>query len=149
VSRGLAWSGRIDEELRQFRREVAELIDSSAIERIVEGRIDELYRGIVDALVEPILRSVAVPVFDRWRNDEIRRLSDIDDVMQKEIEAWLHSDEAQALLMRPIAEWLKPVAYDIEEKTMPICLRHNVPYRAMSLNSYFGLRVSSERSPMP
>ena len=139
VSRGLAWSGRIDEELRQFRAEVNELIDSSAVEQIVENRIDDLYRRIVDALVEPILRSVAVPVFDRWRNDEIRRLSDIDDVMQKEIEAWLHSDEAQALLMRPIAEWLKPVAYDIEEKTMPICLRHNVPYRAMSLNSYFSL----------
>ncbi len=139
VSRGLAWSGRIDEELRQFRREVDELIDSSAVEQIVEKRIDDLYRKIVDAMVEPILRSVAVPVFDRWRNDEIRRLSDIDGVMQKEIEAWLHSDEAQALLVRPIAEWLKPVAYDVEEKTMPICLRHNVPYRAMSLNSYFSL----------
>ena len=41
--------------------------------------------------------------------------------------------------MKPIAEWLKPVAYDIEEKTMPICVRHNVPYRALSLNSYFAL----------
>ena len=27
----------------------------------------------------------------------------------------------------------------VEEKTMPICVRHNVPYRAMSLNSYFAL----------
>lgn len=139
VARGLAWSGRIDEELRQFRREVEELIDSSAVERIVEKRIDELYRGIVDALVEPILRSVALPVFDRWRDGEIRRLSDIDAEMQRDIEAWLHSDEAQALLVRPIAEWLRPVAYDVEEKTMPICVRHNVPYRALSLNSYFSL----------
>ena len=139
VSRGLAWSGRIDEDLRAFRREVAELIDSSEIERAVESRIDELYRGVVDALVEPILRNVAVPVFDRWRNDEIRRLSDIDGVMQREIEAWLHSDDAQALLVKPIAEWLKPVAYAVEEKTMPICVRHGVPYRAMSLNSYFAL----------
>ncbi len=139
VSRGLAWSGRIDEELREFRREVEELIDSSAVERIVGARIEDLYRKIVEAMVEPILRSVAVPVFDRWRSGEIRRLSDIDGVMQREIEAWLHSDEAQALLVRPIAEWLKPVAYDVEEKTMPICVRHNVPYRAMSLNSYFSL----------
>ncbi len=139
VSRGLAWSGRIDEELREFRKEVAELIDSSAVERIVAGRIDDLYRRVVDAMVEPILRHVALPVFDRWRIDEIQRLSDIDQIVQKEIEAWLHSDEAQALLVKPIAEWLKPVAYDVEEKTMPICVRHNVPYRAMSLNSYFSL----------
>ena len=139
VSRGLAWSGRIDEELREFRKEVGELIDSSAVERIVENRIDDLYHRIVDAMVEPILRRVALPVFDRWRNDEIQRLSDIDQIVQKEIEAWLHSDEAQRLLVKPIAEWLKPVAYDVEEKTMPICVRHNVPYKAMSLNSYFSL----------
>lgn len=139
VARGLAWSGRIDEELREFRKEVGELIDSSAVERIVESRIDDLYRRIVDAMVEPILRRVALPVFDRWRADEIKKLSDIDPVVQKEIEAWLHSDEAQQMLVRPIAEWLKPVAYDVEEKTMPICVRHNVPYRAMSLNSYFSL----------
>ncbi len=139
VSRGLAWSGRIDEELREFRKEVEELIDSSAVERIVESRIDDLYRRVVDAMVEPILRRVALPVFDRWRSNEIKKLSDIDPVVQKEIEAWLHSDEAQQLLVKPIAEWLKPVAYDVEEKTMPICVRHNVPYKAMSLNSYFSL----------
>ncbi len=139
VARGLAWSGKIDAEVQDFRREVDELISSSAVERIVGERIGELYRRTVDTLVEPILRSVAVPVFDRWRSGEIRRLSDIDAVMQKEIEAWLHSDEAQALLVKPVAEWLKPVAYDIEEKTMPICLKHNVPYRALSLNSYLAL----------
>ncbi|MBQ8110040.1 MAG: hypothetical protein IJ124_07790 [Clostridia bacterium] len=139
VSRGLAWSGRIDEELRQFRREVEELIDSSAVERIVEKRIDDLYRRIVDALVEPILRRVALPVFDRWRDGDIKRLSEIDKTVQREIEDWLHSDEAQTLMVNPIAQWLRQVAFDVEEKTMPICVRHNVPYRAMSLNSYFSL----------
>ena len=139
VSRGLAYSGRIDAETREFRREVDDLIDSSIVERIVQERIEELYRKVVDALVEPILRQVALPVFDRWRDGDIRRLSDIDGVMQKEIEAWLHSDVAQALLVAPITDWLKPVAYAIEEKTMPICVQHNIPYRALSLTSYFAL----------
>ena len=139
VSRGLAYSGRIDAETREFRREVDDLIDSSAVEQIVAARIDDLYRRVVDALVEPLLRQVAIPVFDRWRSGEIKRLSDIDGVMQREIEAWLHSDAAQALLIGPISDWLKPVAYAIEEKTMPICVKHNIPYRALSLNSYFAL----------
>lgn len=139
VARGLAYSGRIDAETREFHREVDDLIDSSAVEQVVQARIDDLYRRVVDALVEPLLRQVALPVFDRWRSGDIRRLSDIDGVMQKEIEAWLHTDSAQALLVGPIADWLKPVAYDIEEKTMPICVRHNIPYRALSLNSYFAL----------
>lgn len=139
VSRGLAFSGRIDAEMREFRREVDDLIDSSTVERIVEARIDDLYRRVVDALVEPLLRQVAIPVFERWRDGDIRRLSDIDGVMQKEIEAWLHADAAQELLIKPISDWLKPVAYDVEEKTMPICIKHNIPYRALSLTSYFAL----------
>ena len=139
VARGLAHSGRIDQQVRAFRREVDELIESSAVEHIVEARMDDLYRRVVDTMVEPILRKVAMPVFDRWRSGAIRRLSDIDGEIQGDMEAWLHGDEAQALLVKPISEWLKPVAYDVEERTMPICLRHHVPYRAMSLNSYFAL----------
>ena len=139
VARGLAWSGRIDAELREFRREVADLTESSTVERIVGQHIDELYHKMVDTLVEPLLREVALPVFDRWRAGEIRRLSDIDGVMQREIELWLRSDKTQELLVKPITEWLKPVAYDVEEHTMPICVRHNVPYKAMSLTSYLSL----------
>ncbi|MBQ3392639.1 MAG: Hsp70 family protein [Lachnospiraceae bacterium] len=139
VSRGLAWSGRIDEELREFRMEVQELVGASTVERLVQERIGELYRSTVDTLVEPILTNVAMPVFDRWRAGEIRRLCDIDAVMEKEIETWLHSEQAQALLVKPIAAWLKPVAYALEEYTMPICLRHGIPHKALSLSSYLSL----------
>ena len=139
VSRGLAWSGRIDADLRDFRKDVDALIESSTVEQIVGRRVDDLYRRMVETLVEPILREVALPVFDRWRSGDIRRLSDIDGEMQQEIEAWMHTYEAQQLLVKPISEWLKPVAYDIEEKTMPICVEHGIPYRALSLNSYLSL----------
>ena len=139
VSRGLAWSGRIDDELRQFRTEVRDLVSSSAVEQIVESRIGDLYRSTVDTMVEPILKNAALPVFDRWREGQIERLSDIDKEMEKEIEAYLHTEEAQKLLVKPIAEWLRPVSYALEEYTMPICIRHGVPYRALSLNSFLNV----------
>ena len=139
VARGLSWSGRIDAELREFRREVADLTESSAVEQIVGSHIQELYRKTVDAVVEPLLREVALPVVDRWRSGEIRKLSDINPALRGEIERWLRSDRAQELLSKPIAEWLKPVAYDVEEHTMPICVAHNVPYKSMSLTSYLSL----------
>ena len=41
--------------------------------------------------------------------------------------------------MKPITAWLRPIAYRLEEHTMPICVRHNVPYRALSLTSYLSL----------
>ena len=139
VSRGLAYSGRIDEEIRAFRQEVRELVESSVVERIVEEHVEDLFHRTVDALVEPILRNAAIPVFERWRNGSIRRLSDIDSEMEREIDAWLHSPEAADLLVKPITSWLRPVAYRLEEYTMPICVRHNVPYRALSLTSYLSL----------
>ena len=93
VSRGLAWSGRIDEELRQFRAEIQDLVGSSTVERIVANHIDELYHSTVDMLVKPILENAAMPVFDRWRDGEIERLSDINAEMEKEIEKYLHTEE--------------------------------------------------------
>ena len=137
VSRGLAWSGRIDEELRLFNKELQELTESTLVENVVHHHINDLYRSAVDALVEPILENAALPCFDRWRNGEIRRLTDIDEEMEKAISDYLHSDEARELLLKPISSWMKPVAAEIEKYTVPICVRHNVPYTALSLTSYF------------
>ncbi|MBQ6239157.1 MAG: Hsp70 family protein [Firmicutes bacterium] len=136
VSRGLAWCGKTDEELQLFKKDIEELRSSSVVEDIVRAHIDELYKKAVDTLVEPILENAALPVFDRFRNGEIERLSDIDAVLQKEIEKYLRSDEVGELLVRPVTAWMKPVSSEIEKHTVPICIRHNVPYQAMSLTSY-------------
>ncbi len=139
VATGLAWCGKIDDELRQFKEEVKALVDSSTVEQIVEKHISELYQDAVETMVEPILEHVALPVSEKWRNGEIEKLSEIDDVMQKEIDTWLHTDEARALLMKPVAKWLKTVSFELEEYTMPICVRHNVPYSSLSLNSFLSM----------
>ena len=136
VARGLAWSGRIDGELKLFRSELDELVGSSKVENIVAAWIPDLYREAVSVLVEPMLREVAVPVFHRWRSGQIRRLSDTDQEMERGMREFLQSDQARKLLEKTITVWLKPVAEALEEMTIPICLRHNVPYRALSLRSY-------------
>ena len=139
VSRGLAWCGRIDEDMRSFTKEVEDLKDSSTVEQIVAKHIPDLYREAVNTLTGPILAQAAMPVIDRWRNGRIKRLSDIDAALEKEITAWLHTKKARDLLVKPVARWLKPVGYELEEYTVPICVRHNVPYKALSLNSYLSL----------
>lgn len=140
VSRGLAWTGKIDEELREFRREIEDLNNTTVVEDIVKQHIPELYRNIVDIMTTPIIRSAAVPVFNRWRNGEIPKLTDTNDALEKEIADYLHTDEARELMIEPVAKWLKPIADQLEEYTEPICIRHNVPYTALSLKSF--LKVS-------
>ena len=139
VARGLSYCGRIDEETRRFMQELENLKDSSTVEKIVAENINDLYRRAVDSLTQPILENAVLPVIEEWREGRIERLSDIDEALQREITAYLHSEEARELLIRPVAAWLKPVSYALEEYTVPICVRHGVPYRALSLNSYLSL----------
>lgn len=136
VSKGLAWSGHIDEEMRAFRQDIENLRDSTVVEQIVEANINDLYKNIAACLIEPMLRDVCLPVIKRWRDGQIRTLEDVDQELQTEIAAWLQSDEARDLLVKPVKAWLKPVSYALEEYTVPICLKHNVPYKALSLSSY-------------
>ena len=139
VAKGLAQCGLIDEELRAFKAEIAELIQSTIIEDIVEEHIEELYRNTVDSIVDPILERVALPVIDRWRDGSIERLGDIDTILEKEIDEYLHSEEGRELMTKAVTSWLKKVSLGLETYTMPICVRHNVPYTALSLTSYLSL----------
>ena len=136
VARGLAYCGRIDEDLRAFKEELNQLISSSVIEDIVGKHIHQLYKDAVDCLVEPILTEVAMPIFYQWRDGEIARLADTDAVLQQQVAAFLRKDETRELLAGPITSWLKPVIDELEEHTVPICIRHRVPYTALSLKSY-------------
>ncbi|MBE6042103.1 MAG: hypothetical protein E7220_06240 [Clostridiales bacterium] len=136
VSKGLAYCGRIDEDIRAFHEDLDQLINSSTIEDIVSKHIPELYKNAVDALVDPIVSKVAMPVFDSWREGEIERLADTDGELQRDIAAFLREDETRELLAGPVTKWLKPVIEEIETYTVPICIKHRIPYTAMSLKSY-------------
>ena len=139
VASGLALCGKIDEELREFKSELEDLKASSVVEDIVQAHITELYHSTVEALVDPILKEVVRPVVERWRTGSIEKLSDIDSVLQTEIDVYLHTDDARAILAKQVSSWLKNISSELEEHTMPICVRHNVPYSALSLNSYLSL----------
>lgn len=135
VSKGLAWTGAVDEDIKLFKKEIAALVESDAVERIVDAHIVELFRSAVDALVEPILKNAAVPVFLKWRSGQIEKMGDIDAEMTDAVAEYLRSSEVKSLLAAPIARWMKPVAARLEESTIPICVRHGVPYTALSLMS--------------
>ena len=136
VAKGLAYCGRIDEDIKEFREDLDKLIRATTIEDIVEKHIPKLYKDAVDCLVAPIIEQVAMPIFDRWRNGEIQKLSDTDEILQVEVAEFLKKDEIRELLAGPITSWLKPVVEEMESYTVPICIKHRVPYTALSLRSY-------------
>ena len=137
VARGLAWCGRIDDELKRFRAEVSELISSDAVEIIVSARLGELYRSALDALLDPLLERTVKPVLIDWRDGRIDTLSQAADILREKIRVYLYSDEAKNLLFQPVQSWMRSVTFELEAHTSPICRKYRVPDRSLDLSSAF------------
>ena len=135
VARGLAWCGRIDDELQRFRAEVAAYVGSDAVENSVSAHLGALYEGAMDHLLDPLLDHAVAPVLLEWRDGELERLSDIGPVLQERIKTYLHSEEAKACLYRPVSDWVRRVSEDLEADTSPICRRYHVPDRSLNISS--------------
>ena len=135
VARGLAWCGRIDDELIRFRADVDELISSNMVESIVSGHLSELYRSVLEHLLDPLLDQAVRPVLLDWRNGKIIRLSDMESALQERIKLYLYSESAKTILYKPVADWLLRISEELEPYTSEICRRYRVPDRSLEISS--------------
>ena len=135
VARGLAWCGKIDDELVRFRADVEQLISSSTVEAIVSGRLDDLYRAVLDHLLDPLLEKAVKPVLLDWRNGTITRLSDMEAALQECIKIYLYSEDAKSCLYKPVTDWLLRISEELEPYTSEICRKYHVPDRSLEISS--------------
>ena len=135
VARGLAWCGRIDDELSRFREDVDALISSNMVEILVSGRLGSLYRSVLDSLLDPLLDRAVKPVLLDWRSGKIARLSDMEAALQERIKIYLYSEDAKSALYRPVTDWLMQVSEELEQHTSEICRKYHVPDRSLEISS--------------
>ena len=135
VARGLAWCGRVDSEIRQFRAEVDQLIHSTTIEDIVSELLPSLYRALLDRLLDPIIDKAVRPVLIDWREGRIRTINDIGPALQEKIRLYLYSSEAKLLLLDPVRDWLRQVSERLDGYTSAICRKYHLPERSLGISS--------------
>lgn len=135
VARGLAWCGKIDNELIRFRSEVDQLIYSNTVEAIVSGHLNDLYRSALDNLLDPLLERAVKPVLVDWRDGKIERLKDMESALQERIKLYLYSEEAKACLYQPVSDWLLKISDELEPYTSQICRKYHVPDRSLEISS--------------
>ena len=135
VARGLAWCGRIDDEIGRFRAEVDELITSSAVESLVSAKLPDRYTAALDSLLDPLLDTAVKPVLLDWRSGKLQRIRDMESVLQDRIKLYLHSEDARSRLFRPVAEWLVNISEALEPMTSAICRKYHVPERSLKISS--------------
>ena len=135
VARGLAWCGKIDEELACFRADVDALIASNTVEAIVSRHLNALYRSALDHLLDPLLKEAVEPVLLDWRDGRLERLRDMESALQERIKLFLFSEAARASLYAPVTDWLLRVSEELETHTSEICRRYHVPDRSLGISS--------------
>ena len=136
VARGLAWCGRIDDELGRFRQEVDLLIHSSAVERIVSAHLPALYQGVLDQLLDPILEHAVWPALLDWREGKLRTLAETETALQEKIKLYLYSKDAKEQLYTPVNEFVRQVADELQIHTSEICRTYHVPDHALEISSH-------------
>ena len=135
VARGLAWCGRIDDELGRFRADVDELIGADTIENIVLQHLRSLYDSVLEQLLDPLLEKAVKPVLLDWREGRIETLAATEAALREHIKVYLHAEEARLLLYGPVSRWMSRVAEDLEAYTSPICRRWHVPDQSLKISS--------------
>lgn len=136
VAKGLAWCGRIDDELALFRADVEALIGSDAVESIVRRHLRSLYDGVLERMLDPMLDKAVRPVLLDWREGRLETLRAMEDALREQIKVYLHSDEARGLLYQPVSDWMARVSEDLEAQTSPICRRWRVPDQSLKISSH-------------
>ena len=136
VARGLAWCGKVDDELSHFRAEVDRLIGSSLVEDIVSQNLGELYESLLNSLLDPLLEHAVTPALLDWREGRIETLAELEPILQERIRVYLYSKEARELLFEPVNTWVRLVSEELERHTSTICRRYHVPDRSLAISTH-------------
>ncbi|MCL1855830.1 MAG: Hsp70 family protein [Clostridia bacterium] len=134
VAKGLAYSGWVDENLREFRKAVAEQITNESVSSLARAALPSLTPKVAKALVDLILREAAIPVVLDWKHGDIDTLDAMTEQLQRRVENVLQSPGAEAALRPIIAAWVNGLADKMQAMVDPICDQHLVPRRDMELS---------------
>jgi len=132
IARGMAYSGRVDEQLKVFRREVASIARGERLQAEVAASVHELYTPIADALFDTA-KETAVGAVSLWRRGGVETVSELDSVLEKEIAKAFSGEEAAMRIEGELRAWMARLAEELERELTGLCLRCGVPPEKMSL----------------
>ncbi|MEG0900590.1 MAG: Hsp70 family protein [Clostridia bacterium] len=134
IAKGLAYAGWIDENLRAFRRAIAQEITEQRVSALAHEALPRLVPSVVSTLIELLLREAALPMAEEWRRGEIDTLQEMNDRIQARMVRVLKSSLAQEALAPAVALWLGELEARLQALIDPICDRYDVPRKEMQLN---------------
>ena len=139
IARGLAYAGRVDEQLRVFRGEVASLARGDRLSAAVNARVHTLYQPVASALFEAAKES-AVECVALWRKGGVDTIDELETLLGARMAEAFAGEAVTARLADVLRTWTDELTRALEDELTALCLRCGVPPEHMRLE---GARVDA------
>ena len=133
IARGLAYAGRVDENLAVFRRETASLARGERLRAAVDTRVHALYAPLAGALFDAAQES-ALEAVALWRKGGVGTLKELEEHTARQIAKALSGGEAKERVAPVLAAWTDELMRALEGELQSLCLRCGVPAERMTLS---------------
>lgn len=135
IGKGLAYSGIIDERLREFREEVKTFIKSGVIKENVDNQIKELIYPLVEKLTEYVIEEGILPNITLWKKGKIDTIDEMNNILLERIKDILTPEKIRPLLENSIINWSVSLCDKLQIPIDEICDRYMIPREEMNLLS--------------
>lgn len=140
IARGLAYAGRVDENLKVFRREAASIARGERLEAAVSARVHALYQPVAGALFETAKES-AVEAVRLWRHGGVETINDLNALLEARIAQDFAGAAAAQRMRADVESWTKELAGALEQELEALCLRCGVAPEKMEIG---GMRMQTD-----
>jgi hypothetical protein len=111
-----------------FKAEINQVFDSKKLKDLIERHIPELIELLVKPLSQGLIDKAIKPGLKDWRNNKIRTLADLENVMKKQAEDWIKSERTRQLVNSQCVTWFNSkIQPELAQETDPICRKYQIP----------------------
>ena len=132
IARGLSYAGRVDENLKIFRQEVASIARGERLQAVVGSQVHALYQPIASALFEIASQSTLEAV-KMWRRGGVSTICDLDKTLEQRIAKAFSGETAAKKIRGDLSQWTDALLSLLEGELESLCIRCGVPPEKMSL----------------
>ena len=134
IARGLAYAGRVDENLRVFRQEVASIARGEKLQAAVNSRVHALYQPIAAALYD-IAQESALDAVRLWRRGGVNTVKELDQLLETRLAEAFSGEEAAGRIRDDLSRWTGELLAQLDGELQALCQRCGVPPEKMALAS--------------
>ncbi|MFI8931580.1 hypothetical protein ACIG3E_28390 [Streptomyces sp. NPDC053474] len=143
IAKGLAIAGRTRRRVEGFLEEV-EVLARERVPAVIGDNLESLGLALGKVIVDGIVDDQVCPAVVRWREGELRLLTDIALEVAGKREAYLKSPAGQARLKEATRAWYAEVTAVIDREAAAIAHRYGIPTEPLRV-SPFGPATTTPR----